>query len=718
VTQLNEHSPLNIILTNGTNGSALRDTIAAYGGDTLRRITCANPCEDTLSITRLGDTITIDHYNILVLNINNDTSAARLVLALRELADVEFVDLNHIGYVTINPGDSYYVNGNQSGLETGFMNVKDVWTSEVGSSNVRVGIVDTGLDWKHCDLGAAIGFGQKVSGGWNYTENQFDMSLYSEHGTAVASVAGALTNNTNQCGQASLQGVAGVAGGWGTQNGATSRGIGVLLYGFRVAARNSTFTIQVASAFIQGAIFESSSRSTGGKYGYGLHIINNSYKFNNFDFGLHNATAFAYAHNVSFVAGKGNDGSGDYRFPADFNNNFVTSVGAHNANKAKWTHSNYDKWIDVVAPGTSDLLYTCKFESNGAIGHTGFMTADGTSLATPHVTGLIALLRSTAYRHGRHEFLFTEDYEGMVKASALDLDYSAPYRTDSRYETEQDVLTGCGMTQAGKLYEMLAEGYRVRHYTVSDLTAGPWQKRGQVSFQYAGGAKGVRYLAVTKKYSNVWVRQITGTYNLPTNIWDSNAQLYVWGTGGGNGALGGFSFDNPNEQVRWSEVTSGTGGKRNVGIKHSVTTPVTVRTFQHWIPVNNIGTNVPPDNDIRCFFSVFGKEINPSTFYPKDNSSSTLEDEKRLSTGASTLEVYPAPASDILTFVITLSEPAMIWGGVYDLHGREVANFPEVRLHNGTSTINIASSELHSGVYFVILSTGSKIMTKELVIIK
>jgi hypothetical protein len=90
-----EKLPLDTVI----KSSELFKMFQKYGGMYLQRITVANPCKDTISITRYGDTIKIDFYLTMVLKLNNNHSVMKV---LKEL-DKNFSDLisysqpNYIG---------------------------------------------------------------------------------------------------------------------------------------------------------------------------------------------------------------------------------------------------------------------------------------------------------------------------------------------------------------------------------------------------------------------------------------------------------------------------------------------------------------------------------------------------------------------------------------------------------------------------------------------
>ena len=56
--------------------------IQSYGGDTLTRITAADPCHDTLSITRYGDTVKVQNYLWMKLHLNNYTTIVNACIDL------------------------------------------------------------------------------------------------------------------------------------------------------------------------------------------------------------------------------------------------------------------------------------------------------------------------------------------------------------------------------------------------------------------------------------------------------------------------------------------------------------------------------------------------------------------------------------------------------------------------------------------------------------
>ncbi|MGF7031986.1 subtilisin family serine protease [Paenibacillus mucilaginosus] len=218
------------------------------------------------------------------------------------------------------------------------------WNVSKGSSDVIVAVVDTGVDLDHPDLK------DQLVSGINIVDPNSKPYDDVGHGTHVAGVIGALTNNN--------LGVAGMS--WYNR----IMPIKVL----DQTGAGSTYAVA------QGIIWATD---------HGAKVINMSLgNYADAEF-LHDAIRYAFDRDVVLVAASGNDNTERPGFPAAYPE--VLGVAAVDANKAKATFSNYGDYISVTAPGVS-IASTYPQNQYAAL--------SGTSMASPHAAALAGLIRS------------------------------------------------------------------------------------------------------------------------------------------------------------------------------------------------------------------------------------------------------------------------------------------------------------------------------------
>ena len=219
-----------------------------------------------------------------------------------------------------------------------------------GAPNVRIAVVDSGVDVTHPDLAG------KVAGTYNAVKPGTGVRDLVGHGTGVASIAAAATGN-------------GV--------GISGAGYDSALLVAKVADRTGR---QVVGEDAAGIVWAADS---------GADVINLSLGGPNSDGLEKDAVEYAQRKGALVVAAAGNDGTTTRQFPAALPD--VLGVGATTVNgAARASFSSYGPWVDVAAPGRSIVL-----ASPGG----GYERADGTSFAAPLVAGQAALL--AACRPGR-----------------------------------------------------------------------------------------------------------------------------------------------------------------------------------------------------------------------------------------------------------------------------------------------------------------------------
>ena len=692
--------------------AGLATAIKSFGGIYLTRITSANPCTDTISITRYGDTIKSENYLWMLLKLDNNISLINACINLTLLYQyfLESAQPNFCGQLNSIPNDNYYsstdpVDDQQWSLHPFMVDVERAWDIQTGSYDIKVGVIDNGIHYEHCDLGGEIGPGKKIAGGWNYVNPLLGIGAGSSwHGTPVTGIIGALTNRVgSSCTQ---NGTAGIAGGW--YYSPTNNNLGCQIWGFKInhTTTNDFMNDGVTAARVIGAIRESVSEyqvvpnPDGSRDGYGVNIINCSFGYSLYPPDLQRAINYAYEQGVSVVCSRGNvKGTEDKRtpnYPASFDPNWVTSVGANDAGNPdpefltepiRLSSSYFDGNMDILAPGDGGNVYTTSDVDNN------YQYFDLTSAAAPHVTGAIALLRSEFLDHPTRcippsTIPEPEDYENMIKASALDMNF-APENEDTLYRTKigYDHVSAWGRLKIGKIFNMLEDGYILKHYAI---TSG--FNKSEYSDPISGGiaiiTEGKRKDCIPGAYAYARQRVVSGTITLENNwIRDGSHKLYVWGTSGHTTNIdhGGFNAGKPLYLTAFTEVTNGEGGNNLVpGIYMPQTgLTVTAKTYQYELKdVNNQTFNLPSDDKIELFISVFGKPGPTSVGNDIASISSSL--------------IYPNPATDFIE--IKPSEGSDIL--IYNIFGVCIINLNLTLSMNGEG-VRFDISNLSPGMYFI-----------------
>jgi Subtilisin-like serine proteases len=264
-----------------------------------------------------------------------------------------------IGEPSGEPGDTFYR------LQWGLQRIQapQAWQITKGSPAVKIAVLDTGVDRDHADLCSKIVINRNYAMSW-WPGNFDTPEDYYGHGTHCAAIAAALE---------SLSGIIGVAPLCSIMN------IKVL------DNEGSGYWSDVAS----GIIWATDN---------GAKVISMSLGGGSGSSDLESAVNYAWNHGVVVVAAAGNNNTDSPTYPAYYQNCIAVAATDEADNKAGF--SNYGSWVDVAAPGVNIFSAICNHSylhswRNGSPKH--YASWGGTSMATPFVAGLAALLWCTEY---------------------------------------------------------------------------------------------------------------------------------------------------------------------------------------------------------------------------------------------------------------------------------------------------------------------------------
>jgi subtilisin family serine protease len=257
----------------------------------------------------------------------------------------------------------------------------EAWDVERGRPEVIVAVIDTGADLNHPDLQANIL--PRGAEDWDFADAGDPVPDDADgHGTHVAGTCAGSDNTA---------GVIGVAPGCRIMPLRVNLTSGM--------NQNRADAINYVAA---QAVAHPTRR----------YVINCSWKMNGDHAGVHNAIINAVNHNVVVVFAAGNanqDIDVTPQYPAVYPE--VISVAATDQRDRKASFSNYGTKVDVAAPGVN--VYS-SFPDDG------YAFLDGTSMASPHVAGLAALIRS------RNRTLGSAQVRAIVEGSCDSIDAANP----------------------------------------------------------------------------------------------------------------------------------------------------------------------------------------------------------------------------------------------------------------------------------------------------
>jgi subtilisin family serine protease len=360
--------------------------------------------------------------------------------ALQNNAAVEYAEPDYLMHIDFVPNDSAW----SSQWGTRRIGAEKAWDKTRGSSTVRIGIIDTGIDYLHDDLKGqlwinsaedinhngtfepwpaaetrngvtgdlddvdndgngvvddVIGYdfvdeqGMENAPGGDYRDPDADPLDDMGHGTSVSGIIGAAINNN--------VGIAGIAPDCRlmTLRAFDARGIGA----------ESDVARALAYAVNNGA-----------------SIINMSFGDVVYSRLLRDMVRWAWTQGVTMLASAGNSGTTELHYPSAYDE--VISVAATNESDGLAGFSNYGQTITIAAPGQS-IVTTDR--------NNGYTSFNGTSASAPFVSAVAALVKSL------HKDFTPEEIRGLLISTADDI---GSMGWDSRF--------GAGLVNASRAVEL------------------------------------------------------------------------------------------------------------------------------------------------------------------------------------------------------------------------------------------------------------------------
>jgi thermitase len=267
-------------------------------------------------------------------------ASEKLLLALQRNHDVEYAEPDFIATAIGTANDPYFTGGNQWYLTK--IQAPQAWDSSTGNSTGIVAIIDTGVRASHPDLSG------KVLQGYDFINNDSDATDDNGHGTAVAGLCSAASNN----------------------------GIGMAA----VAWANPILPVKVLGADGSGT-YSGIANGITWSADRGARIINLSLGGTSSSRTLQDAVNYAWNKKSVIIAAAGNNGNNTAFYPAACKN--VVAVSATTSSDTRPSWSNYGSYVDLSAPGENILTLQ---------GSSSYASWNGTSFSSPITSGVAALM--------------------------------------------------------------------------------------------------------------------------------------------------------------------------------------------------------------------------------------------------------------------------------------------------------------------------------------
>ena len=425
-------------------------------------------------------------------------------------------DINSTNFHSI-PNDPYFLDQwsfNNTGTFRADIDALGAWGISTGSNRVVVAVVDTGVLYTHSDLSKNIwnntdeipdnGIDDDHNGytddirGWNFISNTSDPIDDNGHGTHVSGTIGAVGNNAI--------GVAGV--NWHVKI--------MSLKVFNPAGVGDTFDAISAIEYANAN---------------GASVISNSWGGGEYSQLLKNAINASPAVVVCAAGNSANNNDIYPVYPAGYSSENIISVAATDHNDLLTSFSNFGlSSVDLAAPGMN--IWSTYLNGN-------YSSMSGTSMATPHVSGVAALVKSVNPRLSARQ-IKNIILNNVDSKSSL----SGKVNTSGRLNAFKSVIAAQNTAQPEKMSVFLNGGW-----WRDTKENGIWDTGDEY---YTFGSPGVQ--AVTgdlngdgKDESGVF---LNGGWWLDANgngTWDTGDEYHTFGSPGVQAVTGDWNGDGKDE---------------------------------------------------------------------------------------------------------------------------------------------------------------------------
>jgi len=332
---------------------------------------------------------------------------------LKKASKVKYIEPDYAVQGMLAPNDPRYSDlwglnniGQTGGAADADIGAPEAWDVSIGSSNVVVAVIDSGVDYNHADLKANmwINAGEKPGDGKDndgngYIDDVYGYDFYNNdanpmddhsHGTHCSGTIAAVGNN----------------------------GIGVVGVNWAAKIMALKFLSSSNSGYVSGAVAAIQYVTNMKNRGVNVIAMSNSWGTSSYSISLKNALTSADDAGVLCIAAAGNYGRNNDAspfYPASYDLPGVISVAATSHNDSLASFSSYGPTsVDLAAPGVSILSTT----PGGGYGY-----KSGTSMATPHVSGAAALIKACfpglTHIGIKNSILSSVDYKANLEGKTL-----------------------------------------------------------------------------------------------------------------------------------------------------------------------------------------------------------------------------------------------------------------------------------------------------------